>query len=248
MIKGIYTAASSMVTNQRKMKLVANNLANVNTAGYKRDEGIQVSFPEVFISRLEKGQATPLGELGTGVKIEEDYTDFREGQMNHTGNPLDVAIDGNGFFVVETPRGRRYTRNGNFTVNEQGQIVTQQGYPVLGERGPLQTIRGRNISINTDGQLYLDNLEGDRLLIVDFENRQGLRKIGENLYVNEGIREIQASDYQIKQGYLETSNVNIVKEMVRMIEVNRAFEVNQKVIKNADQTLSKAVNNVGKLG
>lgn len=248
MIKGLYISTSSMVANQRRLNIVANNLANASTRGYKKEETVSQSFEEMLISRLEKGKKVKLGELGTGVRISESYTDFGQGKMEHTGNELDLAIQGNGFFVVETPSGTRYTRNGNFTVNRSGQVVTQDGYLVQGERGALQTIDGRTIQFDSTGQLYLGNLRADRIRVVNFPDKENLEKVGENLYLYSGDDEIEANGYQIKQGYLESSNVNIVKEMVKMIEVNRHYEANQRIISAIDSTLEKTVNSVGRVG
>lgn len=248
MIKGLYTAASSMLANQNKMSLISNNLANVNTTGYKKDEGIQESFPEMLISRIEKDKKPrEIGSLGTGTRLQETYTDLTQGSLYATGNELDLAIDGDGYFVVETPEGIRYTRNGNFTLNDNGQIVTNQGYLVMGEEGPMQTISGRNIQIDGSGQLYLDNLRGDSFLVVNFTNTDQLTKIGDNLYTSQVAGEEELADFQIRQGYLENSNVNVVQEMVKMIETNRYYTANQKVITAYDSTLDKVVNSVGSI-
>ncbi|MFW6380920.1 MAG: flagellar basal-body rod protein FlgF [Bacillota bacterium] len=252
MIKGLHTAASSMLATRRQLNLRTDNLANVNTSGFKREEGIKESFPEMVLSRLEKGK-TPrtIGSLGTGVRLRESYTDFSQGELKHTDNDLDLALKGQGMFVVETPEGEAYTRNGNFALNNQQQIVTQQGYPVLGEDGePLQTINDREINIDNNGQLYLGGLEGNQFQIVDIPQEEALEKRGDNLYqVAEDVEmEVEdAEDYQVLQGYLEGSNVNIVKEMTGMIETNRLYEVNQKVIQNHDSTLDQAVNQVGRV-
>lgn len=249
MIKGIYTAASSMLTHQEKMNLISNNLANVSTSGYKKDEGIQESFPEMMISLLEKGkQNREIGSLGTGVHLQQTYTDFTQGSFISTGNKLDLAIEGDGFFVLQTPNGLRYTRNGNFTLNNNGQIVSNQGYPLMGEEGPLQVIPGREIIITENGQLFFDELQGGRILVVDFPDSNQLSKIGENLYSSDYEAEQQVQGYFIKQGFLENSNVNLVQEMVKMIEASRYYDINQKVITAYDGTLDKVVNSVGSIG
>ncbi|MFP4661017.1 MAG: flagellar basal-body rod protein FlgF [Halanaerobiales bacterium] len=247
MIRGMFNAASGMMVNQEKLDITSNNLANVNTTAYKKDQGVQRSFREVLISRIEGGEATPIGASGNGVILDGSYTDHNQGGLRQTGNTLDVAIEGQGFFVVQSPNGLRYTRDGNFTLNEQGQIVTQQGYPVMGERGPLQTIQGQAVNIGTDGQLYLGEIRGDNFRIVEFPDNNQLVKEGDNFFTTEGDIAEPAADYQIKQGYLERSNVNIVQEMVQMIQLNRHFEANQKVITTIDNTLEKAVNSVGRL-
>ena len=247
MLKGLYTASSSMLANQRKLNVISNNLANANTAGYKKDHAIQESFPEMMISLIEQGkEIKQLGSLGTGVRLQETALDLKQGPLNNTNNQLDFAIEGNGFFVISTPAGLRYTRNGNFTLNQAGQIVTKQGYLVMGQQGPMQTITGREIKVDESGQLYLGGINGDRFLIVDFPDGNQLRKIRDNLYQSSEEGEGLTTGYQLKQGYLENSNVNIIEEMVKMIETSRNFDSNQKVITAYDSSLDKVVNSVGK--
>ena len=251
MIKGIYTSASGMLSTQRRLDIISNNLANANTSGYKKESAVKESFPEMVMQKIEGNSREEIGELGTGVRLEQSYTDFSMGSKRRTGNQLDMAIKGDGFFAVETPTGQKYTKNGNFSLNRDGQIVTQQGYPVLGENGePIQTIEGRDINIDQDGQVYLGELEADSIQVVDFANREELVKSGENLFTYNGDQADiqQTEDYQLLQGYLEGSNVNTVREMTKMIEVNRLYQAQQRVIKKADSTLDKAVNQVGRVG
>jgi flagellar basal-body rod protein FlgG len=251
MIKGIYTASSGMHASQRRLDIISNNLSNAKTKGYKKEGSIKESFPEMMIQKLEGGSREDIGQLGTGVQLEKSYTDFSMGGIKRTGNPLDLSIKGDGFFVVQTPSGRKYTRNGSFSLNQDGQMVTQQGYPVLSENDqPIQTIEGRRINIDGNGQVYLGDLQADRLQIVDFDDRENLIKTGKNLFENKGdqVAVQQADDFQLLQGYLEGSNVNVVQEMSKMIEVNRLYQAQQRVIKNADSTLDKAVNQVGRVG
>ena len=248
MIKGIYTASSGMLVSQRRLDIISNNLANVNTTGYKKESTIKESFPEMMMQKIESNSREDIGELGTGVRLKKSYTDFSLGHIKKTDNRLDLAIKGDGFFVIRTPEGRRYTRNGNFSLNQEGQIVTQQGYPVLGKNGnPIQTIEGRDIDIDKNGQVYLGDLEGNQLQIVNFNDSENLIKKGENLFESKNGQAVEqnAGDFQLLQGYLEGSNVNTVKEMTKMIEVNRLYEAQQRVIKKADSTLGKAVNQVG---
>lgn len=251
MIKGIYTSASGMLSTQRRLDIISNNLANANTSGYKKESAVKESFPEMVMQKIEGNSREEIGELGTGVRLEQSYTDFSMGSKRRTGNQLDMAIKGDGFFAVETPTGQKYTKNGNFSLNRDGQIITQQGYPVLGENGePIQTIEGRDINIDQDGQVYLGELEADSIQVVDFANREELVKSGENLFTYNGDQADiqQTEDYQLLQGYLEGSNVNTVREMTKMIEVNRLYQAQQRVMKKADSTLDKAVNQVGRVG
>lgn len=249
MIKGIYTAASGMLVNQERLNITANNLTNVNTTGFKKDQTVQRSFRELMISRIERDQRNvEIGRMGTGTVMEMSYTDYTQGNLRETGNKLDLALVGPGFFVVQTAEGIRYTRDGNFTLNERGQIVTQQGYPVLGERGEMQTISGMAIDVGSDGQLYLGEIRGDRFQIVEIREAQLMQKTGDNLYIADEALVENAEGFEIRQGFLEGSNVNIVQEMVEMIQLSRNYEATQKVITTMDSTLDKAVNVVGRLG
>ncbi len=233
MIRGLYTAASGMLATGRELDLITNNLANVNTTGYKKVGATRKSFSEMLFYRLEGGRKEQvLGSLSSGVQLAEAYTDFKNGNLRKTGNRLDFALRGNGFFAVQTPRGVRYTRNGNFTLNEGGEVVTKQGFPVL----------------NQDNQpLNLENI--DELNIVDFDDRKWLTREGANLFRADqraGLK--QAEDYTLLYGYLEDANVDVIKEMVNVIQANRLYEANQKVIQGFDSTLEKVVNEVGRLG
>jgi len=249
MIKGLYTAASSMVATSRKLNIISNNLANSNTPAYKKDQGIQKSFSEMYLSRLEKGkEAVGIGEAGSSVALADTYTDLSSGKLKFTNNPLNLAIKGEGYFVIDTPMGRRYSRDGNFKLNEDGEIVNSQGYVLIGNNGVMQTISGEKIHFDSEGQLSLGEISADSIMIVDFENDNMLQKEGDNLFkLVDGGQELEADNYELMQGYLEESNVNIVNEMVNMIEVNRLYEANQRVIRSADETLDKAVNEIGRL-
>ncbi len=145
-VRGIYTAASGMMAERRKLDVVSNNLANIDLIGYKKDLSIQKAFPEMLIRRLNddglykfpKGHletAPIVGKLGTGVEENEIYTLFEQGPLKTTGNPLDLALTDQGFFVIQTSDGERYTRNGSFTIGKEGILVTKSGFPVLGEKG-----------------------------------------------------------------------------------------------------------------
>ena len=148
---------------------------------------------------------------------------------------------------MEAPWGRAYTRNGNFIVNQDGQLVTDQGYPVLGENGPIET-NGRPINVGEGGMVQIDGIIRDQISLVDFDNSQQLERAGDNLYrAGEDTDELEAGG-NIRQGYLEGSNVNVIKGMTQLIKATRMYELNQKMIQSHDETLSKAVNEVGRLG
>ncbi|HHW57347.1 MAG TPA: flagellar basal-body rod protein FlgF [Clostridia bacterium] len=251
MLRGLYSAASGMITQSKIMDVLSNNLANINTAGYKKDVVVTSSFPHFEVTRYG-GDDVPrdgkIGRMDYGVLIDTFHTVFEEGAFSQTNGKLDFAIDGNGFFVVNTPNGERYTRDGSFTLTKEGYLVTKEGYFVEGENGPIQLSQG-DISVDELGNVINNGQLVDRLKIVDFDNYDGLRKEGNNLFFidnNATVQSIPATG-KVKQGFLEQSNVNSVKEMVNVISVMRNYEANQKVVVAFDETLGKAVNEVGKV-
>ncbi|HHY47243.1 MAG TPA: flagellar basal-body rod protein FlgF [Firmicutes bacterium] len=273
MLRGLYTAAAGMLTRGIWQDVTANNLANLTTPGFKRDFPIFRSFPEMLVSRITdliSGQLpagipipmrggfrerVPIGSLGTGVDLEGVATDLSQGPLVETGNPLDLALDGEGFFAVETPYGERYTRNGAFTLDNQGYLVTREGFHVMGDGGPIAIpLAGRpaaDLEITETGAVLLRGRQVGQLRIVRFQNPGGLVKEGNGLFRASGeammIPDSPASfSMVVRQGFLEMSNANSITELVSMIECLRAYETNQKMIAFFDQTLEKAVNEVGR--
>lgn len=261
MISGLYTAASGLVAQTQQQDVIANNLANVNTTGYKKDTALYVPFPTVFLNRIndEKmptpgGMAdsmVPIGYMGRGVALRVDGVQpqtTQEGSYVETTNKLDLSIKGDGMFVVMTPNGQRYTRNGNLTLDSDGVLVTQQGNPVLGQGGQI-ILNSGNIHIDEGGRVFDDKAEIDTLRVALFTKEDKLRKEGDSLFFTLDGAALSEDDYVdqvvIKQGYLETSNVNVVREMVEMITAYRAYEASSKAIQSQDQSLGKAVNDVG---
>lgn len=256
MIRGWYTGASGMNAQQNRLDAISNNLANVDTAGYKRDITVSKSFSELLIRRidadgvyiLENGMGSSdvapiVGKLGLGVETNENYVDFTQGSFKVTNTNTDIALNGKGFFAVETPYGERYTRDGDFLIGKEGILETKEGYPVLGENGYIY-VSDDKFKVNDDGILITaeDSEEIDRLKIVRFDNERYLRKMGGNLYSTNDIAGPAhiaegAERPGFLQGYTETSNVNVVNEMVQMIEVNRAYEANQKTITSEDSMM-----------
>ena len=246
MIRGIYTAASGMIAEAMRNDTISNNLANANTTGYKKDIAVTKDFASLLIERVNDGQDTPsIGRMGVGSVVDDVATIHTPGIEHLTGNDLDFAIEGQGFFVVQTPNGVRYTRDGNFTRDTKGQLVTQDGYRVLGKNGPIK-MNGTKVNVAADGQLSVDGLNVDKLQVVQFANLRALKKEGSNLYTAEG-QQPQTTSANVRQGFLEGSNVNIVAEMVNLISGYRAYEVNGKLVQAQDTTLDKAVNEVGKI-
>jgi flagellar basal-body rod protein FlgG len=250
MIRGLYTAASSMKALERKSDITANNLANSDTKGFKKTGTIVESFPEVLLNRIEGGKtAAEIGGISSGSRIQRSFKDLSQGDLQQTGNSLDLALQGDGYFVVEAEDGIRYIRNGNFVLNTDSEIVSQSGEALLDTEGErIQLIPGEEFSISENGEIRFNNgLQGAQINIVSFTEQAELLQTGDNLYqLEEGAGEPLESDASIAQGFLENSNVEIVKEMVNMIKTNRQYESNQKVISSIDQSLDKVINEVGR--
>ncbi len=247
MIKGIYTSAVGMMPNKLKIDVIANNLANIDTTGFKKDN--------IFV-RILKNSVLDLNQNGgnelSGLYITE-YTSFEQGNLKQTGNPFDIAINGNGFFVVQTPDGLRYTRNGNFTLSEDGRIIDSNGYSLVGSGGEIKipdarSLKNVDVRITQNGEVYVNDKFVDRIKVVWFRDLTKLRKDTATSFIaGEGAEEIELTNgYEIYQGFLEDSNVNAIEEMVRMIEASRIYESSYKAVQHQDETLTKA-NELGRL-
>ncbi|MCK8827769.1 flagellar basal-body rod protein FlgF [Natroniella acetigena] len=246
MIRGLYTSASGMSSNLEQNDTISNNLSNLNTNGYKKQVATKHEFPSYLLHRIDQ-QVTPTGKIGSGVMVDEIKTDHSNGSFKKTGNTFDWAVQGEGFFAVQTPQGERYTRNGEFTLNDQGQVVTQDGHPVLGENGILQVPFEGEISVDNNNNLLVDGGIVDHIRITGFENKNGLSREGSNLFeATPEVDNIFPATGGVVQGHLEESNVNPIDEMVRMINNTRNYEANQKGIQAHDDTMGKAVNEVGR--
>lgn len=243
---GMYLAAAGALVQQMRLETLANNVANINTLGYKGEKSIfRVS---------EDTQPPPVGNTPDAIQPLSPYAppfstviDFTQGAIRQTGNPLDVAINGRGFFSVRTPDGVQYTRQGSFTLDADGVLVTPDGYPVLGEGGEISLEEG-TVEIDMEGAVYVDGDEVARLRITDFPNGDELKKAGNGRFVapDTANRVERLENTTVSQGFLENSNVNPVQAMTEMIETSRAFEAYQKVIQSADEATSKSINDVGK--
>ncbi len=257
MVRGLYTAYTGMLNQQYRLDTITNNLANASTTGYKSEGVTSRSFDDVLGIKIKDGSENyvnrQIGQLNLGVKIGENYTDYDQGAFKNTENTYDLALEGNGFFSISFTNksgvtSTLYTRDGEFSVDSQGALRTKEGDYVLGEGGEIY-IPTEAVSINIDsqGNITADGEFVDKLLITDFEDYDYLKKYGENLYIALEEAVETETDALIHQGYLETSNVNVVEQMVDMINISRAYESNQKVIQAIDDTLDKAVNQVGRV-
>jgi flagellar basal-body rod protein FlgF len=228
MDRGLYIAASGMVSEQVRQDLLANDLANTSTAGYKSDRATQRTFEEMLLRNTSTGAA--IGGIGTGVAIDRQQTDWSPQPMKQTGEPLDFAIADEGFFAVQGADGVRYTRNGRFAAAPDGMLVTQTGETVLGRNG-------RPVRVGADGTVPPANLQ-----VVLLANPQ---KAGEGLVT--GRPGAQVPGNAVRNGQLEASGSDPARAMVDMIASLRAFEAGQRVIRTIDDSLGKAANEVGQL-
>jgi flagellar basal-body rod protein FlgF len=225
MISGIFNLIDGSMTQQLRFETIANNMANSNTNGFKKDI---ISFSEALETQSNSS------------------TDFSQGPIRFTGNELDAALSSKGFFKIETANGIRYTRDGAFSVNAEGFLVTGNRDVVLGENGPI-SIEGGEVHIGRDGQVMVNNESVDKILVVDFDEPQLLRKEGFSYYSYQGenIGISTVSDAEIKQKYLEGSNVNPTQEIIEMIETYRSFEAVEKGIQYIDALTKEMVNDFG---
>ena len=245
MIQGIYMASQGLTMLTQKQDQIANNLANVNTTGFK-ESGL---FAKAFNKYLANDHQQPFANRE--IKADEVYVDYSEGPMRSTGNPLDVMIKGSGFFAAMTPSGVGYTRNGNFSINAEGFLVTSDGYKVMSREGYVRLDKDSpQVSFTDKGEVMQGDETKGILRIVDFEKPYKLQRIGSSCFIpvsSEESKIMQSPGFAVKQGYLEASNVNIIRNMVEMISAYRNMEADQKALTAQDDTLEKAVNSVGRL-
>lgn len=260
MVKGLYTAYTGMINEQHRMDTLTNNLANADTTGYKKEGTTNQAFSDVLgikIKDLSEGYGTAktLGTMNMGVKIGENYTDWSDGPMKSTGNTYDLALSGNGFFAIDYTNKAvnvqrdtadtqtvMYTRDGNFTVDVNGNLVTSDGDYVLDTDGNHITLDPNKTSqINTSGQIMQDGNVVATIQVTDFEDYNYLSRYGENLFEAVDGATTTDSTATVNAGFLEQSNVSTIDEMVNMIEVQRHYETNQKMIQTEDDALSTAV-------
>lgn len=266
MVKGLYTAYTGLVNQQNRLDVLTNNLANSATNAYKKEGTTTKTFGDTLAVKIKDtsvyGLAQGLGDITPGVQIGENYTDFSQGSFRVTDNIYDVALDGDGFFAISFTNKAgetmvKYTRDGAFTVNTNGYLVTKDGDFVLNQNGAMASDPGQGnfiqldpnleLVIDEDGNLYQNNQLVGQLGIVDIADYNYIEKYGENMYQLAEGGQVQESQARAVQGTLEMSNVNVVSEMVEMIAISRAFESNQKIVQTIDSTLEKAVNNLGRV-
>jgi flagellar basal-body rod protein FlgF len=255
MNRGIYPILSGALAHERRMQVFANNMANVNTAGFKQDEqAFQAVFPKPHPAVPPVGHAAGLAQQ-IGVRpfgpSERAFaaphlvkTTFEPGRIRLTGNPLDLAIQGQGFFEVKTPQGIRYTRNGMFSLDNQRRLVTNLGYPVMGVKGEIKIPAGK-LEISTQGEIKVDDKPVAAIKVMEFPDNQMPAKFAEGLFVSD--KGTVAKNPSLQVGHIEESNVNAIGEMVKMIQGMRSYESTQKLIQTLDRMAEVAIQDVGRV-
>lgn len=238
---------SKQVALRQSMDTIANNMANMNTAGYKSDE---MMFEEYLMPVAKMNEHTGRDRTLSYVDTPGIYRDFAAGDMEQTGGELDVAISGEGWLVVDTPAGERYTRNGQLKLNTEGTLVTTDGFPVLGDGGPLVFAANEtNVTIAEDGTISSSEGAKGRLRLVSFETEEALKKVGDTLFeANEDAQPQPSENGRIMQGMIEKSNVNSLMEMTRMIETIRAYTSISQSIERSQKLREEAINQLGQTG
>ncbi len=257
MIRGLYTAAAGMNAQQHQIDVTSNNIANVNTTAFKQD---RAEFQDLMYQSLNftagstsESTSNPTGiDVGLGVRVAGIQKNFIQGSLKQTGNPLDIAIEGNGFLEITLPNGESsYSRNGALKVDNEGNLVNGQGYPLA--QGITIETGATNISISENGLISYDlngvATQAGPIQIFDFINTAGLSPQGNSLFTATGTSgeavEIENTNVKIRQGMLESSNVQLVNEMVDLITAQRAYEANSKSISTTD-TMLQQVNQLKK--
>jgi len=243
MIRGLYSAASGMIMEASRLDIIANNLANVNTPGFRRDVALYRSFSDQQLFRSDF-QSAPIGAIAMGAFLDDVFSVPRQGPLQRTGNALDLALLGDVYLAVSAPAGQRYTRHGGLQAGSGGLLVTASGHPVLGQDGDTIAIAGGQIDIRPEGTVWADGVEVGRLMLVGFSDSSNLAKEGRNLLAaTEGSGpSFAVPDARVEPGFLELSNVDPVREMVAMIAVLRAYEANQQALRAQDEALQHGIN------
>ena len=256
MIRGFYTSVSGLITLQNEQEVITNNIANANNNGYKKRELTKQSFQDVMISNRQKllGDKyvkNDIGSLNLGVKVNDVDTVFTQGSFKATDSSTDFAIDGRGFFVAKNGNQEVYTRDGNFKVNQQGYLITNDGADVLGTNnttGAREPIYIGDAKFSLDGENNID-IQGigatHKLVTADFENYKTLQPLGDNYITLDNP--MYNAKVNVRQNFLETSNVDPSTELVKLMEVKRQFETNQKFVKMQDETVQKAASELGRV-
>jgi len=241
--QAMYAASVGASNNQERLDVLANNLANINTPGFKQDKLIFTVPTEKREDSSTDYLQGPSSPIPSGAR-----TDFSQGILRHTDNAMDLALDGNGFFCIQTSQGTYYTKNGSFGINENGVLATKDGLPVLGNGGEIQ-MDGSDVHVDEGGNVFVNGNEVGTLKVVAISQPDSLKKLGNSLFAlgESGTAQDMTEGFKVRQGYIETSNVNGITVMTEMIDVSRGYEAYQKVIQFLDDVAKKSIGEVGRL-
>jgi len=240
-----------MLLQRRRMETITNNIVNAETTGYKKEYNVSHSFDEVLTRRINDNQSRAVlgrmvGPLNLGTQVDQLYIDFSMGAMEGTERPTDLTLVGDAFFVVQTADGERYTKTGHFYLDNEGYLIDGDGNYLLGNNGPIY-VGGLDFTVDGNGNVFTADGFVDTIRVVSFEDNNTLRRQGSNLFFATEPPLAEANPYQIAQGFLEMSNVDIGREMVDMLAMYRTYETNQRMITMIDETVGRAVNEIGRL-
>lgn len=258
MLKNVYAPLSGGMSQERVLEILANNIANTSTTGFKEDE---ITFSAMAANpwpnyanplppaqfKSDMSEVMPLrGNEMAYVAVSDIQTSFEQGSLRQTGNKTDLALEGKGFFSVMTPFGERYTRDGGFGISPDGMLVTKNGFVVQGENGAISGIRAEDMRILPTGEVYSGDTYIDKLKVVSFDDEKLLQRLGSNLWVHDGPPENEfPSVSRVAQGSLESSNVNPMKNMTNLIIAHRTYEALQKAVKAHDEAMHLSATKVG---
>jgi flagellar basal-body rod protein FlgG len=238
-----------MLASLQRQEAVFQNLANLQTIGYRGDRTTLTDFPSLLLAQITDRNAGPtIGKAGTGVNLASLQTDFGDGPLQLTEHPFDFATQGNSYFRVQTPGGVRYTRDGRFHRDADGQVVNDNGYRVLGDGGPISLPNGE-LTVSTRGEIFVDGNQVGRFGLARFADVNSLVKQDHTLFSNRGPEPdlIALEDTQVFQGYLEHSNVDAGQAVTEMLTVLRLYQANQRLVQFQDQINNSAVNQLGRV-
>ena len=251
---GIDAAAKGMNGIMTLNDVLANNLANINTTGFKKSNVAFKNFQDILVNQIgtSGNKQAQYGKVSAGSVVDSATIDFQQGVIKNTGNPLDLAINGDGFFEVKTPAGTAYTRNGSFIIGDKGQITTIDNYPLMGEKGPitldLKNKQVKDIQIDAQGRIQLDGNEVAKIKIVDFKNKNSLQQEGASLFVPSNGQNpvpVNTAKSSVVQGSLEDSNANSIETMVNSLKGMRIYDSLAKTIETSNKTLMRDIDSVG---
>jgi len=238
MNRGVYVVATGMKAMLELQAILSNNLVNINTPAFKQEVPILAPADDVPVALVGSTGAAEIGTLGLGVYQGEHRIDFSQGPLEVSDHPLSLAISGDAFFVVQTPEGERFTRNGSFGRDAAGYLVTHHGYRVLGDTGPIQLPDGE-ITVDQEGTIWAGETRVARLALVRFAEPETLQRAGQGLFIGQDPQPVPAGQVTVHQGYLERANVDVTSTLVTMMTALRTYEANQRLLKVQDDTVRR---------